>query len=112
MGLAGNQARLMMLISRSRDLELETQFLTQHRLYLANAMSTFFDHSAKLEPGSEAARALDARIKQLQQADKILEMHLNRINTQHEAINKEQESVRKLISTNIQQSFGLMGGGR
>ena len=79
MGFAANQARLMALISRQRDLELESHFISQHRMYLANAMSTFFNMQAKLEPGSEAAKILDARIKQLQQADKILEMHLNRI---------------------------------
>lgn len=102
----------MSLISRRSDLELEAQFISQQRLYMGNMVSGYFNLHAKLEPGSQAARLLDAKIKQLQQADKMLEMHLNRINSQREAINKEQESVQKLISDNIQRSFGLMGGGR
>jgi hypothetical protein len=109
MGFAANQARLMGLISRERDLELESHFISQHRMYLANAMSTFFNMQAKLEPGTEAARVLDARIKQLQQADKVLELHLNRIQSQAKAIETELQSVRKMLSTSIQESFGLMG---
>lgn len=109
MGFAANQARLLSLISRQRDLELESHFITQHRMYLANAMSTFFNMQNKLEPGTEAAKILDARIKQLQQADKVLEMHQNRIQSQSKAVEAEVESVRQLISKNIQSSFGLMG---
>ncbi|MDX2084607.1 MAG: hypothetical protein SFZ03_04385 [Candidatus Melainabacteria bacterium] len=109
MGFAANQARLLALISRRSDLELEAQFISQHRMYLANAMSAFFNMQAKLDPGSEAAKILDARIKQLQQADKVLEMHLNRIKSQRDAVVQEMQAVRKIISQNIQQSFGLMG---
>jgi UDP-N-acetylenolpyruvoylglucosamine reductase len=111
MGFAANQARLLALISRKSDLELEAQFISQHRMYLANAMSVFFNMQAKLEPGSEAAKILDARIKQLQQADKVLEMHLNRITSQRDAVGKELTSVKQVIRQNIQQSFGLLGGG-
>lgn len=110
MGFAANQARLLSLISRKSDLELEAQFISQHRIYLANMVSGFFNMQAKLEPDSEAAKILEARIKQLQQADKILEMHLNRVNNQREAIVKEIDSTEKVISKNIQSSFGLMGG--
>ena len=108
MGFSANQARLMALISRRSDLELEAQFISQQRLYLGNMVSGYFNLHARLDPGSKAARTLDAKIKQLQQADKLLEMHLNRINSQREAINKEQDSVQKLISDNIQRSFGLL----
>lgn len=111
MGFAANQARLMSLIARRSDLELEAQFISQHRMYLANMVSGFFNMQAKLEPESEAAKILEARIKQLQQADKILEMHLNRVNSQHEAVAKELDSTKQLVSKNVQSSFGLMGGG-
>ena len=112
MGFAANQARVLSLISRKSDLELEAQFISQHRMYLANMVSGFFNMSAKLEPGSQAAKVLEGRIQQLQQADKILEMHLNRINSQHQAVEKELESVKGMVQKNIQSSFGLMGGGR
>lgn len=109
MGFAANSARLYMLISRQRDLELEAHFISQHRLYLANAMSQFIDMQARYEPGSDPARLLDARIRQLQQADKAMELHLNRITNQSKAIEQEVESTRKIIDNNIKSSFGLMG---
>ena len=109
MGFAANQARLLCLISRRSDLELEAQFISNHRMYLANMTSGFFNMQAKLEPNSEAFKVLEARIKMLQQADKILESHLKRVDTQRDAVVKEFESVDKIISQNIQNSFGVMG---
>jgi len=110
MGFAANQARLMGLISRRSDLELEAQFISQHRMYLGNMISGFFNMQAKLEPESEASKILDARIKQLQQAEKVLEMHLNRVTSQRDAVIKELDSTRELVKKNIDSSFGLMGG--
>ena len=109
MGFAANQARLMSMIARKSDLELEAQFITQHRMYLANMVSGFFNLQAKLEPESEASKVLNARIKQLQQADKILEMHINRITSQRQAVDQELQGVRQVIGQNIRQSFGLLG---
>jgi hypothetical protein len=109
MGFAANQARLLSLISRRSDLELEAQFISQHRMYLANMTSGFFNMQAKLEPDSQAAKILEARIQQLQQADKILEMHLNRINSQRDAVVKEIESTQNIVKKNIDSSFGILG---
>src|SRR3712207_469083 len=109
MGFAANQARLLALISRKSDLELESQFISQHRIYLANMVSGFFNMQAKLEPDSQAAKVLEARIQQLQQADKMLEMHLNRVTSQRDALVKEIESTQNVVKKNIDSSFGLMG---
>ncbi|WMU93415.1 hypothetical protein EMOOHJMP_00223 [Microcystis phage MaAM05] len=109
MGFAANQARLMGLISRQSDLELEAQFIEQQKMFYANMTSGFFNLSAKLDPNSPAAKILEGRIKQLQQADKILDMHLKRISSQREAVVKEKDSLDKLISENIKSSFGAMG---
>lgn len=109
MGFAANQARLMAIICRKSDLELESQFIEQHKLYLANMTSGFFNMQAKLDPTSDAAKVLDARIKQLQQAEKILDMHLRRLSSQQDALGKMLESTDKLIKDNIKSSFGLMG---
>jgi superoxide dismutase len=109
MGFAANQARLLSLISRRSDLELEAQFISQHRMYLANMTSGFFSAQAKLEPDSQASKILEARIQQLQQADKILEMHLNRINSQRDAVVKEIDSTQGIVKKNIDSSFGTLG---
>lgn len=110
MGFAANQARLMMLISRQRDLELEAQFISNHRMFLGNMVTELFSLSSKLDPNTEASRVLNARIRSLQQADKVLELHLNRINSQIKAVEKESESAQKLVDKNIEKSFGLLGG--
>ncbi len=99
----------MYLLARKSDLELETQFISQHRMYLANQVSGLFSQQAQLDPESRAAKILEARIKHLQTADKQLEMHLNRIKSQHDAVEQEVQSTRKIISKNIRDSFGLMG---
>lgn len=108
MGFSANQARLLALISRKSDLELESQFITNHKMYLGNMTSGFFNMQSKLDPNSEAFRVLEARIKQLEQAEKILDMHLRRIDNQREAITKEIEGTDKVIKDNIKSSFGLM----
>jgi hypothetical protein len=108
MGFAANQAREMLLVSRKSDLEMDVQFIEEHKLYLSNMTNQYFGQQASLEPNSPALKLLNARIRQLQQAEKILDMHLKRINTQREAIIKELESVDKVISKSIEGSFGLM----
>ena len=109
MGFAANQARLMALISRRSDLELDSQIFSQHRMYLANMLSGYFNMQTKLEPESQAYKALEGRIKQLQHADKILEMHMRRVDSQRDAVIKELDSTEKLIQKNVDSSFGLMG---
>lgn len=99
----------MGLIARKSDLELEAQFIQQHRMYLANMVTGLFNLQSKLEPESKGAKVFEARIQALQQADKVLEMQLNRINSQRESVSTELESVRKVISRNVQSTFGIMG---
>lgn len=99
----------MALISRKSDLELEAQFISQHKMYLGNLTSGILNMQAKLEPDSPAAKMLEARIKQLSQAEKILDMHMNRINSQRDAVIKELDSTREIVKKNIDSSFGLMG---
>jgi hypothetical protein len=99
----------MYLLARKSDLQLEEQFISQHRMYLANQVSGLFNQQAQLDPESKAAKILEGRIQHLQAVDKRLEMQMNRIKSQHDAVAQEAESARKVISKNIQTSFGLMG---
>ncbi len=108
MGLAASQARLMMLTARKSDLELQLQFINQARLQLANMVSGLFQASTNLEPGAPDANRIQAGTAAIQSQDKALELQANRINTQHEAVQTEVESVRKVIQRNIQSSFKLM----
>jgi hypothetical protein len=109
MGLAVSQLRLLSSISRKRDLELEVQMIEQHRMFMANTINNFVNLQGKLEPGSKPHKILESRIKQLQTADKLLELHLNRIQTQLQILGKIEEEARGMISQNIQATFGLLG---
>jgi len=108
MGLAASQARMMSYIAQRHDLELEEQFIVNHRMGMANQTTSLFSFHAKLDPESPAAKVLDAKIKHMQEIDKLLEMHLMRIRNRREAMVKEIEGLQKVISDDIQFSFGTM----
>ncbi|MEB3245091.1 MAG: hypothetical protein VKJ06_03795 [Vampirovibrionales bacterium] len=101
--------RLFALVARKSDIEFEAQSMEQHRMYLSGMMQGLLNTQSKLEPGTEAAKFIEARVAQLQQADKMLEMHLNRIQSQRDSITKMVDECRKIISENIQKSMGLLG---
>lgn len=105
---ATETARIMALLANTSDTELLMQELNQYRMQLANVTSSLFNQSANLAPDSSAAQAIQARIAHIQQVDKMLEMQVNRLNTQHQAVQTELEAVRRVISTNIKESFSLM----
>jgi ribosomal protein L17 len=109
MGLAASQARFLSLTARKSDLELRGQFINQNRMMLANAVSSLFSQSATLEPDSKEAKVLQARIERLQSVDKMLEMHLRRVDTQQQAVQTEISAVQKVIDKNIDMSFKTFG---
>lgn len=111
MGFAASTARLLMLTARKSDLELELQFINQSRMQLANMSANLYNSNANLEPDNPMVQQIQARISAIAQIDKILEMNAQRITKQHEAVQTEIEAVSKVISKNIQSSFGLMGQG-
>lgn len=95
----------MMLTARKADLELTGQFINQARLQLANIMGALFQITANLSPESPEVKQIQAKISSIQAFDKALELQLNRVDTQREAIQTEMEAVRKVIAKNISQSF-------
>ncbi|MEB3206168.1 MAG: hypothetical protein VKK59_02320 [Vampirovibrionales bacterium] len=114
MGLAASSARIYMLVARKSDLEFMLQMLNQRRMLLANTMLSLQNQFGMTKPGgSEAEQANVKSFEQilgsLQQIDKMLELQVNRINIQHQAVQTEIESVNKVVSKNIEMSFGLMG---
>jgi hypothetical protein len=109
MGFAASQARYMMLTARKSDLELQGQFINQARMQLANVSGALFTISSNLEPESVEAQLLQARIAAIQSIDKSLELHLKRVDTQHEAVQTEIDAVRKVIGKNIESSFKTFG---
>lgn len=111
MGLAASQARLLMLTARKSDLEFRLQQINQSRMRLANSMMTLFPVLTGSEPDSPQVVRAQEMSKLVQQQDKLLELHANQISTQHQAVSTELDAVQKIISKNIQSSFGLLGRG-
>jgi chaperonin cofactor prefoldin len=110
MGLAASQARLLSLVARKSDLELQLQMINQARTSLANMVGRLSLESANRSDLTWAQQQpTNAALAFLQQRDKILEMNAQRVNTQHEAVQTEIAAVQKVIQRNIQMSFKLMG---
>jgi regulator of replication initiation timing len=100
-----NQKRLLALIAKTSDLELQQQLLNQHRLGLANIANQLFSIASTAD---EELAAVRSRIVQLQEADKLLEMYMNNIDSQREAVQGEINAVKRIIGRNIENSFKLM----
>ena len=105
MGLAASQARFLVLTARKSDVEMQGQKINQERLKIANAVGLLFNSQTNLDPDSQDAQNLQARIEALQQIDKALELQLRRVDTQQQAIQSEISAVQKVIDKNIDLSF-------
>jgi hypothetical protein len=109
MGFAASSARLYMLIARRSDLEFQLQQINQARLRLSNVLDRLILSYQDLEPENPAVQRKEQIEKLVQGMEKRMEIFANRITLQRDAINTEIDAVKKVISTNIQSSFKLMG---
>jgi chromosome segregation ATPase len=105
MGLVASQARLLCITARLSDLELKGQFINQTRMQLSALTSQLFTAVTNLDPDGKSAKLIQARIQKLQEVDKILEIQLKQVDTQHQAAQTELEAVQKVIDKNIERSF-------
>jgi hypothetical protein len=111
MSFAALQARLTMLISMQYDIELQTQFIFQHRQYLSNLIGGMVNMKADYEPNSSHERVLQARIHQLSEAEKILEARYENLQNRLKAITQEREGISQAIGKNIERSMKNAYGG-
>jgi hypothetical protein len=106
MPFASSQPRLMMLIAMKYDLDLQMQFLMQHKHYLAKAVSTFMNLKVEYEPGTKADKMLEARIRQLNEAEKLLDTRMRSLQLRQEAIHKEEQEQSQKAQKAAQEEFG------
>src|SRR5271168_4120374 len=102
MSFAAGQARLMMLIAMQYDIELQMQFLLQHKLYLGKTANSMLNMKVEYDPGSKYDKLLQARVQQLNEAEKILDIRIESLRKQEDAIKNERDGLSKAISENIQ----------
>ena len=123
MGIAANQARLMTLTARQHDLELRAQQISATKMTLSlqsqkwateysNALNSAtsgqsgnFDQNA-----TDTAKATyDAKTASISSQEKLLDLELTQINTEHSAVKTEYDAVKSLISGNVDKSFNVFG---
>lgn len=123
MGLSSNQARLNLLTSRKVDLEYRLTTITAQVQKLAMQESSLVSKkSAQMEVYNQQNQNNDTAVQfQYTQAYADYEAQMNLISvaqtkldnqqkmieTQHQAVEAEQEQVKKLVESNVKTSFKL-----
>lgn len=112
MGLSASNMRFLTLTARKSDLEFLGQQTNQQRtLIAANTMDIAEDMAALLRSGTinpdtnPDYLALVADLEVLHANDRVLELELNNIDTQHTAVQTEVDAVKKVIEKNIDMTF-------
>ena len=123
MGIAANQARLMTLTARQHDLELRAQQISATKMTLSlqsqkwatdysNALnSATSGQSGNFDPDAidNAKATYDANTASISSQEKLLDLELTQINTEHSAVKTEYDAVKSLISDNVDKSFNVFG---
>lgn len=131
MGLAASQARFLSLTSRKNNIEFRGQQINQHRMVLSSMEMAFAQEMSELlyqnpdlsgytvdqntgrllsTNGGDPAVAAQYNgllddIANLQSQDKVLEMKLKDVDTQHNEVQTEIDAVKKVIDKNIDMTF-------
>lgn len=127
MGLAASQARFLSLTSRKNNIEFRGQQINQHRMILSSMEMAYatqlsdllYQHpdlsqyqvdpnTGRLIGGSTFAAQYNQLLDDvagLQAQDKVLEMRLKDVDTQHNEVQTEIDAVKKVIDKNIDMTF-------
>ena len=123
MGIAANQARLMTLTARQHDLELRAQQISATKMTLslqsqkwATEYSTALNSATSGQSGNfdqnaidNAKAAYDANTASISSQEKLLDLELTQINTEHSAVKTEYDAIKSLIGDNVEKSFNVFG---
>ena len=135
MGISANQARLMTLTARQHDLELRAQSISANKMVTsmasqqyALAYSKALNEYSQLKSGevtsaeydgasytsaetllNKAKGDYDAAMASLSATEKMLDMELTQVNTEHNAIKTEYDAIKSLIGDNVEKSFNVFG---
>jgi len=93
------QTRVHMLISRIDALERTAELINHNRMFLLNQTNSIWNQIPTMSEGPDQNLSL-VRIKRIQEADKVLELQLRRIDTQRTVVEKELNAVKRVIQLN------------
>ena len=123
MGVSANQSRMMTLTARMHDLELRAQQISNEKVVMSlkseayatkyaddmNSATSSSDGSVNESMLRAAQEEYDKHTSEISTAEKLLDLELSQINTEHSAVTTEYDSVKSLISDNTEKSFSLFG---
>lgn len=123
MGVSANQSRMMTLTARMHDLELRAQQISSEKVVMSlkseayatqysdamNRATSSSDGSVNESMLKAAQSEYDKNTSEISSAEKLLDLELSQINTEHSAVTTEYDSVKSLISDNTDRSFSLFG---
>jgi len=78
-------------------------------LYSDSRLTCFLSDVDDKTDDNEAQTLYDKRLKEFHHADKLMECELKRLETEHNALETEIESVQKVIKDNVEASFKTFG---
>lgn len=105
MGLAASQARFLNLTARKTDLEFQGQMINQQRMAVSYSAEAMLNSASLLDPTTPEYQSKLTKIDSLHQIDRRLEIELNSVDTQQQAVQTEIEAVKKVIDKNIDLTF-------
>ena len=111
MGLAASQARFLQLTTQKSNLEFQGQQVNQERTILANQMDEIAEDMSELFQLEDFSvdnadyLQLQLDLESAHNQDKLLEMELKDVDTQHTAVQTEIDSVNKVIDKNIDMTY-------
>jgi len=113
----------MTLTARQHDLELRAQQISAQKMVLtyesqqwASEYSTALNDATVNKSGGFDQEAIntakakyDAAMTSLSSQEKLMDMELTQINTEHQAVKTEYDSIKSLIGDNVEKSFNVFG---
>ena len=105
MGLLIAQMRLAQINSYRSDLEYQIQLISSTKLDLSAQINDMVGLGSDLTPDSPEAKAVEKKKERLYQAEKALDQQLQRLQTQLEMIEAEEQSVKEMCSKAIQRAY-------
>ena len=103
MGLLTSQMRLAQITSYRADLEYQRDLIFSTKLDLSSQINSIVSLASDLDPESPEAKALEKKKERLMQAEKALDMQLQRYENQLQMIEQEEQKVNQEKSAAIQR---------
>ncbi len=91
-------------------LKVETTDVTTVAMQELNS-NTDFEYVLDTSDDAQAESKYEYEMAKISRQDNMIDMEMQQLETQHEAVLKEYESIRKVISNNIDRTFNLFSDG-